>query len=154
MYYRIYIVRSDDMRGMSMLPTVRADDWLLVRGRRNAPVRRGDIIVHAAEQGGNDEVVKRVVGLPGEEVRLREGSLYIDGKPLHEPYLGGQPSSLGLDDRAWNVGDGAVFVMGDNRVHSTDSRDYGEIGLDSVLGRVVSRLWPPTRWGGLGAGVG
>ena len=79
---------------------------------------------------------------------------YIDGKPLHEPYLGGQPSSLGLDDRAWNVGDGAVFVMGDNRVHSTDSRDYGEIGLDSVLGRVVSRLWPPTRWGGLGSGVG
>jgi len=44
--------------------------------------------------------------------------------------------------------------MGDNRAHSTDSRAHGEIGLDSVLGRVVSRLWPPARWGGLGSGVG
>ncbi len=137
-----------------MLPTIRPGDWLLARRRGASILKRGDIIVHAAEQGGEDEVVKRVVGLPGEEVRLREGILYIDGEPLHEPYLGGLPSSLDIDDRAWDVADRAYFVMGDNRVHSTDSRDYGAVGLDSVLGRVVSRIWPPTRWGGLGSYAG
>ena len=137
-----------------MLPAIRPGDWLLVRSRGDSPLKRGDIIVHAADKGGNDEAVKRVIGLPGEEVRLREGSLYIDGEPLHEPYLDGLPSSLGLDDRAWNVGDGAYFVMGDNRAHSTDSRDYGAVELESVLGRVVSRVWPPARWGSLGSGVG
>ena len=134
-----------------MLPTILPGDWLLVRRRGASHLKRGDIIVHEAIQGGNDERVKRVVGLPGEEVRLREGILFIDGEPLHEPYLGGLPSSLGLGDRAWNVDDGAYFVMGDNRAHSTDSRDYGAVGLDSVLGRVVGRVWPLTRWGSLGS---
>ncbi len=152
--FRIYIVRSGDMMGRSMLPTIRPGDWLLVGRRGNDPLSRGDIIVHAAVEGGNDEAVKRVVGLPGEEVRLGEGGLYIDGEVLHEPYLGGLPSSIGLDGREWKVDDGTIFVMGDNRAHSTDSRDYGAIVLDSVLGRVVGRVWPPSRWGGLGSGVG
>ena len=134
-----------------MLPTVRPGDWLLVRRRGDSTLRRGDIVVCASDNGDDDEAVKRVVGLPGEEVRLREGILFIDGEPLHEPYLGGLPSSLGLGDRAWNVDDGAYFVMGDNRAHSTDSRDYGAVGLDSVLGRVVGRVWPLTRWGSLGS---
>ena len=137
-----------------MLPTVRPGDWLLVRRRGDSTLKRGDIIVHAVEQGDKDEAVKRVVGLPGEEVRLREGVLFIDGEPLHEPYLGGLPSGIGLDDRAWSVDDGAIFVMGDNRSHSTDSRDYGAVGLDSVLGRVVCRVWPPARWCSLGSSVG
>ena len=130
-----------------MLPGIRPGDWLLVTRRGASHLKRADIIVHAAIQGGTDDRVKRVIGLPGEEVRLRDGSLYIDDEPLHEPYLGGLPSSLGLDDRAWNVADGAVFVMGDNRAHSTDSRDYGAVELDTVLGRVVGRVWPPGRWG-------
>ena len=134
-----------------MLPTILPGDWLLVRRRGASHLKRGDIIVHEAIQGGNDERVKRVVGLPGEEVRLRDGILFIDGEPLHEPYLRGLPSSLGLGDRAWNVDDAAYFVMGDNRAHSTDSRDYGAVGLDSVLGRVVGRVWPPKQWGSLGS---
>ena len=152
--YRIYIVRSGDMRGRSMLPTIRPGDWLLVGRRGTDHLSLGDIIVHAAVEGGNDDAVKRVIGMPGEEVRLGEGGLYIDGEVLHEPYLGGLPSSVGLDDRAWNVDEGAYFVMGDNRAHSTDSRDYGAVGLELVLGRVVGCVWPPSRWGRLGSGVG
>ena len=137
-----------------MLPAIRPGDWLLVRSRDAPSLKRGEIIVHATVQGGSEAFVKRVVGLPGEEVRLREGVLYIDGEPLREPYLGGLPPGIGLDDRAWTVDEGAVFVMGDNRAHSTDSRDYGAVGLDSILGSVVSRVWPPTRWGRLGSGAG
>ena len=150
--YRISIIRNDDTAGRSMLPAIRPGDWLLVSSRGASHLKRGDVIVHVAIQDGNDKWVKRVVGLPGEEVRLREGGIYINGELLHEPYLGGLPPSLGLDDRAWNVGDRAYFVMGDNRAHSTDSRDYGSVSLASVLGRVVGRIWPPTGWGRSGLG--
>ena len=93
------------------------------------------------------EELKRIVGLAGEEMRFEDGLLYIDGAVLDEPYLGGLPSTLGLEGKRWKMGPDEYFLMGDNRAHSTDSREYGPVKADMLVGKVWLRYWPPRRWG-------
>ena len=76
-----------------------------------------------------------------------DGTLYINGARLPEPYLGGLPAYVGLDDKTWRLGERDYFVLGDNRAHSTDSRDFGPIDAKLILGKVWFRIWPLQRWG-------
>jgi signal peptidase I len=94
---------------------------------------------------GEDELIKRVVGLPGETVEARDGVVRIDGRVLREPYL---PPDVRTDDFGpIEVPEGRVFVMGDNRGNSHDSRfsDIGTIEVDKIVGRAIARVWPPQR---------
>ncbi len=139
------------VRGDSMIPSLHASDWLLVSRRAlvaNSP-RRGDLVVVWDPRADERRFIKRVVGLPGEEVRLSDGMLFVDGKRLHEPYLEGLPASPGLEESAWALQHGQYFVMGDNRAHSTDSREFGPVGLGEMEGRAWFRFWPVGRWGRL-----
>ncbi len=129
-----------------MRPALAHGDVLLVGGVGGAP-RRGDVVVARGPAGRAGEYLKRVVGLPGEEVRLRDGLLFVDGKRVREPYLGGLPSSVGLGDAAWTLGASEYFVMGDNRAHSTDSRHFGPVARSDIAARVRLRCWPPSRFG-------
>ena len=143
---KLYVVRGDSMR-----PSFRDGDLLVVDARayrRSAP-RRGDVAVVRDPRLPAREELKRVVGLAGEEVRLDDGLLWIDGAVLDEPYLGGLPSTLGLETRRWNLGADEYFVMGDGRVRSTDSREYGPVRADLLVGRALLRCWPPGRWGAI-----
>ena len=70
---------------------------------------------------------------------------------LSEPYLGGLPSSVGLGESTWDLPAGEYLVLGDNRAHSTDSREFGPIGAERIAGRAWLRYWPLTAWGSLGA---
>ena len=130
-----------------MAPALRDGDLALVAKRRR--LARGRVaVVRAPSDGGARGAMiqaKRVVGLPGERVELREGSLFIDGAHHPEPYLGGLPANAGLDAAAWTLGADEYFVMGDNRAHSADSRRYGPIRARDVIGAVVARIWPPRR---------
>ena len=128
-----------------MAPTLRQGDYVLVRaceGHARAP-RRGDIVVVALAEGRH---MKRIVGLPGERVVFTEGMLLIDGDRLTEPYLRGLPPYLGLADAEFSLAGDAYFVMGDNRAHSTDSRQCGPVVRSSIEGRTICRVWPPLRW--------
>lgn len=94
---------------------------------------------------GEEELIKRVVGLPGELVTARNGDVYIDGRRLIEPYL---PEGVTTADfQPVRIPEGRVFVMGDNRGNSHDSRfaDVGTIAIDDLVGRAIARVWPPDR---------
>ena len=134
------------VEGKSMLPTLCAGDYLLVRECMGSKRRlaRGDIIV-LAEAGGSQ--LKRIVALPREQVAFADGMFLIDGKRLEEPYLQGLPPYLGLGESRFELGIDEYFVMGDNRVHSTDSRHYGAVHRSQIYGRVVCRVWPLFRFG-------
>ena len=132
-----------------MTPSFRHGELLIVRrgAYRDASPSRGDLVVFRAPRDRSRHFLKRVVGLPGEEVRLSEGMLFVDGERLAEPYLSGLPASPGLGEDACDLGNNQCFLMGDNRAHSTDSRHFGPVGYEDILGKVWFRAWPPTRWG-------
>ena len=87
-------------------------------------------------------MVKRVVGLPGERVRLAAGRLEVDGAPVPEPYLHGGPVAGELE---LELGPAQYLVLGDHRAASTDGRDFGPVGADALLGLVRFAYWPPRR---------
>jgi signal peptidase I len=113
---------------------------------------RGQIVVFNAplgaercELGAGDSVfVKRIVGLPGELISEREGTIFVDGKRLIEPYV--DPSLRGGHDGKWpRVAPGHYFVLGDNRIHSCDSRTWGTVPRYDLIGPVLLTYWPPKR---------
>ena len=154
----------------SMEPQLQAGDRVLVSrtSYRLHDVNRGDIVVFPspvappADDGNivtraasdlleaialrhpdEDELIKRVVGLPGEMISARHGVVVIDGRSLEEPYL--QDEVVTQDFGPITVPDGHVFVMGDNRPNSSDSRVIGTIDIDTIVGRAIARIWPPDR---------
>lgn len=132
-----------------MAPTLYEGDCVLVRGDATAkrPFARGDVVVFAVLQQAEEHMLKRIVGLPGEEITFDDGMLFIDGKRLMEGYLHGLPAYVGMDKWSVALGRDEYFVMGDNRARSTDSRNYGAIGRRQIEGKVVFRILPLPRWG-------
>ena len=119
---------------------------------RWAPYERGDIVVFEPPESWasarRDPFIKRVIGLPGDRIELEDGLVLVNGVELDEPYLfvrGGEPEptepSFNGETR-WLVPDGALFVMGDHRAASADSREFGPIEISTVLGRALLRYWP------------
>lgn len=115
------------------------------------PYARGDIIVFRPPEGDGDAVplIKRVIGLPGDTVELRDGLVYVNGSPLDEGYLyRGDDDQTEPTDPAyagtasWQVPPGQLLVMGDHRQDSSDSRMFGPIPTANVVGRAVLRYWP------------
>jgi signal peptidase I len=94
---------------------------------------------------GDRELIKRVIGLPGEVIEGRDGVVRIDGRRLVEPYLA--PGTVTSDFGPVAVPEERVFVLGDNRTNSHDSRadDFGPVEVDSIVGRAIARVWPPAR---------
>ena len=138
------------VQGDSMGPTFRHDDLLLVGRRpdRSGMLHRGDIVLANGPGAPERYYLKRVVGMPGERLALEDGLLMINGDHLHEPYLNGLPACLSTECSSWQLGNDMYFLMGDNRAHSTDSREYGPVASSAIIGRLSRRLWPPSRWRG------
>ena len=133
--------------GDSMLPALADGQYVLLRrfpSHRNR-LRRGDIVVLRHPMEGHQTYVKRIVGLPNEDLRMDGGRVYIGGGPLEETYLF-SPGSLSKAGEWW-MGPDEYFVMGDNRRNSQDSRAFGPIGAAQIVGRVWLRYWPPRAWG-------
>jgi signal peptidase I len=126
------------VRGGSMRPTLEPGQRIAVAPLVRPPAR-GDLVVLSS---GGREVVKRVVGLPGERVRLRGGRLEVDGQAVPEPYLAGGSGAGELDLR---LGPAEYLVLGDHRAASTDGRDFGPVAADALLARVAFAYWPPRR---------
>ena len=131
-----------------MSPTLgQGQSMVAVRSSRSwNRLQRGDIVVFRHLEFPGRVFIKRIVGLPEEQVRVENGTIYIDDVLLEEPYLGGREVSSQDLNRTWWTGPGELFLAGDNRQDSQDSRTFGPIDGGSILGRVWLRCWPLRAW--------
>ena len=125
------------VRQTSMYPTLHDRDYLFIV--RTGDYTYGDIVVFNCEELRQDNLVKRIVALPGDHVAIRSGSVYLNGEELQEDYLG--PTVTTDDVMELTVSEGCVFLLGDNRSVSIDSRAFGEVPMDTILGEVKLRLF-------------
>jgi signal peptidase I len=108
---------------------------------------RGQVVVFYDSQAKNNvPLIKRLIGLPGDTLEIHDGTILINGTPLDEPYLDGSYTTCTSVCGPLTLGDEQYFLMGDNRTVSRDSRDFGPIPGDQVIGRVVLRFWPLSSW--------
>jgi signal peptidase I len=161
---RAFVLQAFYIPSESMEPTLYKNDRIMVNklSYHLHDVRRGDLIVfrrppNMAQTDIND-LIKRVIALPNETIELRGSDIYIDDQKLTEPYLAAGTPTINL---GWVTGcanpstertkclvpPGHVFVMGDNRTHSSDGRVFGPIDEDLIVGRAFVRIWPPSKLG-------
>ena len=121
-----------------MAPTLLPGDYVLAQPRRHAP-QRGDIVIFEHPHQTDFELVKRIVGLPGEEIVVARGQVHANDAVLAEPWADGPT----LPDGTWSLEEDQVFLLGDNRAKSAgDSRWIGPVHLESIGWKVVWRYWP------------
>ena len=133
----------------SMVPTLMVKDRLLVNKfiYRFTEPERGDIALFENQQGGADPLIKRVVGLPGDTIEVRHDRLYVNGELQREPYVNDEYRELQTPYGPREVPPDHVFVMGDNRGNSQDSRIFGPVPEENLIGEALFRFWPPGRAG-------
>jgi len=134
------------VRGSSMSPGIHDGDRILVNHLSYLlqSVQRGDIVVLRYPLDPRLDYLKRVIGLPGDEIAIRGGFVSVNGEVLEEPYIT-RPDPRG--DMSLRVEPESFFVMGDNRPHSSDSREFGLVPRANLVGKVDLCIWPPTRVG-------
>lgn len=142
------VFNVSEVRGSSMMPGIHDHDRILVDHLTYmvTSVSRGDVVVMRYPLDPRLDYLKRVVGLPGDEVLIEGGRVSINGDGWPEPYVA--PESVDpYTHLSITVRPGHYFVMGDNRLHSSDSREFGQVPFDLIRGKVRARVWPPARLG-------
>jgi signal peptidase I len=133
----------------SMVPTLMVWDRILINKLAYdfAEPQRGDIVLFESPEGGEEPLIKRVVGLPGDTIEVRAGKLYIDGRRQREPYVNNHLRTMQSPYGPTEVPEGHYFMMGDNRGNSADSRFFGPVPEENLIGEALFRFWPPSRVG-------
>ena len=145
-FVRPFVVEAFYIPSESMIPTLQIGDRVLVNKfiYRFTEPKRGDVVVFESVEGGNEDLIKRVVGVPGDEISVRRGKLFVNGELRRQPYVNKR-----FPDRSFfaptTVPKGHVFVMGDNRANSRDSRFFGPVPKKKIEGEAFLRFWPPDR---------
>ncbi|MFZ4517601.1 MAG: signal peptidase I [Microthrixaceae bacterium] len=153
---KTFLVQAFRIPSESMDPTLQVGDRVLVNklSYRLHDVNRGDVVVFTRPanlpEGPDqpDDLIKRVIGLPGDTVQAKDGKVYVNGRPLDEPYLPDGTTTQNLENPV-KVPEGEVLVLGDNRSNSADGRVFGTISEDTIIGRAFVIVWPLSRFGGL-----
>ena len=156
-----FLVKPYRIPSESMENTLLIGDRVLVdriSWRLSDPGRQDIVVFHPPFEG--PVLIKRIIGMPGDEISLADGAVYVNGEQLDEPYVrkvGGktvptEPFDNGLPwslQQPYTVPAGNYFVMGDNRIDSGDSREFGPVPRGQLVGKAFARYWPPGRIGGV-----
>ena len=144
----VFLCQPVKVEGTSMLPELADKQRVFVNKLvyRVDSIERGDVIVFKLPEDSSRSYIKRVVGLPGETVEIRKGTVFIDGKPLLEPYVPPRYRDRSTEP-AVVVPGGQYYVLGDHRNTSNDSRTWGTVDETTITGKAVFAYWPPERIG-------
>lgn len=149
----LFAAQPHQVKGASMEPNFHDGEYILtekITYRIKEP-RRGEVIIFKAPNKPEIDYIKRIVVLPHERIRITSGTIYINGQPLKELY---EPISIKnsagrflREGEEYTLPSGSYFVLGDNRSHSSDSREFGFIKKETIIGRAIFRYWPLNRLG-------
>jgi signal peptidase I len=134
--------------GTSMEPNLHQDEFIIVNrlAYKWFKPRLGDVVVFRFPQNPSQDLIKRVIGRPGDDVYINNRQVYVNGQLLDEPYIADAPQYQGT----WKVPEDSLFVLGDNRNASYDSHDWGFVPMKNVVGKALIIYWPPSSWGLIG----
>ncbi len=135
------VIDRVEVFNISMDPTVKQGEVIFVNklAYRLGEVDRGDVVTFHYPEDPDYDYIKRAIGLPGDEVRIAEGEVYVNDIQLDEPYL---PDHTTEGEGSWTVPEGMYFVMGDNRQGSSDSRSWGFVPEEDLIGKALAVYWP------------
>ncbi|GAC1537845.1 MAG: signal peptidase I [Candidatus Velthaea sp.] len=141
-----FFVRTPEVSGPSMEPRIHSGEFVLINtlAYRFSPIRRGDIVALRHDSPTPETYLKRVVGLAGERVTIERGIVAIDGQALPETYVRFRDAR---SVKPLTVPNDSLYVLGDNRANSDDSRDWGTLPARDVNGKAVLRIWPLSQFG-------
>jgi signal peptidase I len=136
---KIFVFNFILVKGDSMNPKYKNNDFMFLNKIIYSfkPIRRGEVIVLKYR---NNDLIKRVIGLPNDKIKVENGKLYINNKEVKENYINSYTASYDFDEIT--LKDNEYFVMGDNRYNSYDSRNFGTIMKNNIIGRVEFRIFP------------
>ncbi|HET6274361.1 MAG TPA: signal peptidase I [Candidatus Cybelea sp.] len=142
-----FFVRLPQVSGLSMEPHIRSGEYVVINtmAYRLGVPRRGDIVAFRHDGDSRAIFIKRTIGVPGDRIRIDRGIVYVNGTKLDEPYV------RHADTRSFGtvaIPPGSVYVLGDNRAESEDSRFFGPVSDSQLVGRAVAGVWPPRMLGG------
>ena len=149
----LFLVQQHEVKGSSMEVSFHNNEYILTDkiSYRFVNPKRGDVIIFKAPNNPDVDYIKRVIGLPGDQVKVEKGFVFVNDQKLTEYYLKEKtylyPGSFMLEGTDISVPKDYLFVMGDNRTHSSDSREFGPIPKDSIIGKAFLRYWPITEFG-------
>lgn len=149
----LFVVQPHQVKGKSMYPTYDSAEYILtnkISYKFRLPAR-GEVIILESPKNKDIDFIKRIIALPGEHIRIENGKIYVNGTLFTEPYLNVEtplfPGGFMREGLEVTVPENNYFVMGDNRPGSSDSREFGFVPFENIIGQVVFRYFPPSRIG-------
>lgn len=151
----LFILTPNQVKGASMEPTFYSGDYILtsrVTYKMRSP-QRGDVVVFKSPRNPDIEYIKRVIGLPGDKVMIENGNILVNNKLIQENYISARTNlwegGFVKEGAVLSIPSDEIFVMGDNRPRSSDSREFGPVTIDNIIGNVFFRYFPSNKVGSI-----
>jgi len=147
----LFVITIFVVDGASMAPNFSDKEYLLMDriGYNFKALNRGEVVAFAFPGAKNQKYIKRIIGLPGETIEIKDGGVFINNQKLIEPYIKITTFPLRSDQSKWMMGKDEYFVLGDNRFNSNDSRVWGALPKSQLIGRAIWALYPTNKWGSI-----
>jgi len=149
----LFIMQPNQVKGASMEPTFQSGEYIFTSKitYKFRPMQKGDVVIFKSPKNPDIEYIKRVMGLPGDKVLVQNSEVYINGQQISENYISAKTNlwegGFLKEGVTVTIPDGFIFVMGDNRPRSSDSREFGPININSIIGQVFYRYFPSNKIG-------